>query len=120
MDRWESEEGISARFQTVNGDSPLPSRVEVGLYRICQEAMTNVARHAEAEHVAIQLVATPEQVRLAVEDDGRGFDASEISTGHHGLVGMNERAKMLGGSFDLQSNPGTGTRIQVTVPLENP
>ena len=117
VDRWETEEGISTRFQTINSGRPLSSRVEVGLYRICQEALTNVARHATAGRVTVRLVATPEQVRLAVEDDGRGFDTSEVS-GHHGLVGMNERAKMLGGSFDVQSRPGAGTRVQVTVPLE--
>src|SRR5919199_4431662 len=118
VDRWEMEEGISTRFQAINGGRPLPSRVEVGLYRICQEALTNVARHAEAGHVTVRLVATPEQVQLAVEDDGRGFDTSETSGGHHGQVGMNERTKMLGGSFDVQNSPGTGTRIQATVPLE--
>ncbi|MDQ3832673.1 MAG: GAF domain-containing sensor histidine kinase [Actinomycetota bacterium] len=117
VDRWETEEGISTRFQTINSGRPLSSRVEVGLYRICQEALTNVARHATAGRVTVRLVATPEQVRLAVEDDGRGFDTSEMS-GHHGLLGMNERAKMLGGSFDVQSRPGAGTRVQVTVPLE--
>ncbi|HZB83467.1 MAG TPA: GAF domain-containing sensor histidine kinase [Rubrobacteraceae bacterium] len=117
VDRWETEEGISTRFQTINSGRPLSSRVEVGLYRICQEALTNVARHATAGRVTVRLVATPEQVRLAVEDDGRGFDTSEMS-GHHGLLGMNERAKLLGGSFDVQSRPGAGTRVQVTVPLE--
>src|ERR671933_579794 len=117
VDRWEAEEGVNTRYDAVNGGRPLPPNVEVGLYRICQEALTNVARHAEAERVTVQLIATPEQVRLAVEDDGRGFDTSEVS-GHHGLVGMNERAKMLGGSFDVQSSPGAGTRVQVTVPLE--
>ncbi|HZC85263.1 MAG TPA: GAF domain-containing sensor histidine kinase, partial [Rubrobacter sp.] len=118
VDRWETEEGISTRFQTINSGRPLSSRVEVGLYRICQEALTNVARHAKAGRVTVRLVATPEQVRLAVEDVGRGFDTSEVSEGHHGLLGMNERAKMLGGRFDVQSSPGAGTRVQVTVPLE--
>jgi signal transduction histidine kinase len=68
--------------------------------------LTNTARLAEAGLVTIQFVTTPEQVRLTVEDDGRGFDAYEISAGHHGLVGMNERAKMLGDSFDVQSSRG--------------
>jgi two-component system NarL family sensor kinase len=118
VERWKTEEGISTRFQAINSGRPLPSRIEVGLYRICQEALTNAARHAKAGRVTVRLVATPEQVQLAVEDDGRGFITSDVSGGHHGLVGMNERAKMLGGSFDIQSSPGTGTRIQVAVPLE--
>ena len=92
--------------------------MEVALYRICQEALTNIARHAEAERVTVWLVATPEQVQLTVEDDGQGFHASEAVGDRHGLVGMNERAKMLGGALELRTSPGAGTRVRVTVPLE--
>jgi two-component system, NarL family, sensor kinase len=116
--RWETETGIDAHYSTVNRARPLPPRVEVALYRICQEALANVARHAGARSVDVRLVATPEQVRLVVEDDGRGFDASETPGERHGLVGMNERARMLGGSFEVRSSPGAGTRVEVTVPLE--
>jgi two-component system, NarL family, sensor kinase len=116
--RWEAETGIGTRYRAVNGGRPLPPRVEVALYRICQEALANAARHAEASHADVRLVATPEQVRLIVEDDGRGFDASGMPSDRHGLVGMNERAKMLGGNLDLRSSPGAGTRLEVTVPLE--
>jgi two-component system NarL family sensor kinase len=118
VERWEEETGIGARYMAVNGGRPLPPRVEVALYRICQEALTNVARHAEAEYVHVRLVTTPDQVRLVIEDDGSGFDASDVAADRHGLVGMNERAKMLGGSLDVRSSPGTGTQIEVTVSLE--
>ena len=118
VDRWAVEQSVSARFRAVNGSRPLPPRVEAALYRICQEALANVARHAGAGRVTVRLVATPEQVRLVVEDDGQGFDASERRGDRHGLVGINERAKMLGGTVDLRSSPGAGTRFQVTVPLE--
>lgn len=118
VEHWEAETGISARYRAVNGGRPLPPRVEVALYRVCQEALANVARHADAERVHVRLIATPEQVRLVVEDDGSGFDASNASEDRHGLVGMNERAKMLGGSLNVQSSPGAGTRVEVTVPLE--
>src|ERR671912_102021 len=119
VNEWEAETGPATRFQAVNGRRPLPPRVEVALYRICQEALTNVARHAEAELVTVRLIATTEQVQLIVEDDGRGFDASE-AVDRHGLVGMNERTRMLGGTLDLRTRPGAGTRVQVTVPLERP
>ncbi len=102
----------------MNGARPLPPRVEVALYRICQEALANISRHTGAGCVDIRLVATPEQIRLVVEDDGRGFDASGVPGERHGLVGMNERARMLGGSFEVRSSPGAGTRVEVTVPLE--
>ena len=118
VERWEAETGIGARYASVNGASPLPPRVEVALYRICQEAFTNVARHAGARRVNVRLVVTPEQVRLAVEDDGRGFDVSEEPGERHGLVGMNERARMVGGSLAVHSSPGAGTRVEATVPLE--
>ena len=117
---WETETGVPVRFQAVNGSRPLPPRVEVALYRICQEALTNVARHAEARRVTVRLVATPEQVQLTIEDDGLGFDASDTAEDRHGLVGMNERARMLGGALDLSTRPGAGTHVRVTVPLENP
>jgi two-component system, NarL family, sensor kinase len=119
VNEWEAETDAATRFQAVNGRRPLPPRVEVALYRICQEALTNVARHAEAERVTVRLIATTEQVQLIVEDDGRGFDASE-AVDRHGLVGMNERTRMLGGTLDLRTRPGAGTRVQVTVPLEKP
>jgi signal transduction histidine kinase len=102
----------------VNGSRPLPPRVEAALYRICQEALTNVARHAEAERVTVRLVATPDRVRLVVEDDGRGFDASDVPEDRHGLVGMRERTEMLGGTLEVRSGPGAGTRIEANVPLE--
>ena len=118
VERWEAETGTAARYRAINGGRPLPPRVEVALYRICQEALTNVARHAEAGRADVQLVATPGQIRLVVEDDGRGFDVSTMPEDRHGLVGMNERAKMLGGRLEIRSNPGAGTRIEATVPLE--
>ena len=118
VDRWEAETGIGASFEVVNGARPLPPRVEAALYRVSQEALANVARHARADRATVRLVVTPELVRLAVEDDGRGFDASRVPEGRHGIVGMRERAEMLGGEFGLRSTPGRGTIIEVTVPLE--
>lgn len=118
VDRWEAEQGVGASYRAVNGGRPLPPNVEAGLYRICQEALTNVARHAEAGRVTVRLVAIPEQVQLTVEDDGRGFDASDMPGDHHGIVGMSERARMLGGALDIRSSPGAGTRVEVAVPLD--
>src|SRR5918993_1441253 len=118
VDRWEAETGISARYRAVNGSRPLPPRVEAALYRICQETLTNVARHAAAERVTVRLVATPETVQLIVRDDGHGFDPSSVGDDRHGIVGMRERVEMLGGSLEVRSGPGAGTRIEATVPLE--
>jgi two-component system NarL family sensor kinase len=117
VDRWEARTNVATRFKAVNGGRPLPPRVEVALYRVCQEALTNVARHAHASRVTVWLVATPEAVRLAVQDDGRGFDPSRVGEDRHGIVGMRERAEMIGGFLKLERGPEGGTRVEVEVPL---
>jgi signal transduction histidine kinase len=117
VDRWEAETGVNTRFKAINGSHPLPPRDEVALYRICQEALTNVARHAGAGRVTVRLVATPDEVRLLVRDDGRGFDPSRVPEDRHGVVGMRERADNIGGSIEVQSSRDGGTRVEVTVPL---
>jgi two-component system NarL family sensor kinase len=117
VDRWEAETGVATRFKAVNGSHPLPPRVEVALYRVCQEALTNVARHAHASRVTVRLVATPDQVRLVVRDDGRGFDASRVRDSRHGIIGMRERAGTIGGSIEVESGPDEGTRVEISVPL---
>lgn len=111
-------ENLTVRFEGVGGSRPLPLRVEVGLYRIAQEALTNVTRHADARRAILRLVTTPDRVRLTVEDDGRGFDPSQLPKGRYGLIGLNERAKLLGGSLGLESSPGAGTRVEVAIPPE--
>ena len=114
---WEEENSVGVQFEAVNAAHPLPLRVEVALYRICQEALSNVARHAAARHVTVRLVSTPGNVRLVVEDDGRGYDVTAVAEDRYGLVGVNERARMLGGVLEIRSSPGEGTRVEVDVPL---
>lgn len=97
----------------------LPARVESGLYRVAQEAIANAQKHAQAQHIEILLSADKQQVQLVIQDDGLGFDPELVahrSEGHFGLAGMSERVKLLGGTLSIQSTPGTGTRIAVTVP----
>src|SRR5215211_2226027 len=117
VDRWEAETDVATRFGAVNGSRPLPPRVEVALYRVCQEALTNVARHAGAGRVTVSLVSTPDAVRLIVRDDGRGFDPSRVKGDRHGIVGMRERVGMIGGSLEVKNGPDGGTSVEVTVPL---
>ncbi|HTJ77237.1 MAG TPA: sensor histidine kinase [Acidimicrobiales bacterium] len=98
----------------------LPPHVEVALYRIAQEALQNVVKHAEASAVAVQLRAMDGEVRLVVSDDGRGFEedpATAPAVHGYGLVGMRERAELIGATLTIASRPGTGTRLDVTVPL---
>lgn len=96
----------------------LPSAVETTLYRIAQETLTNVAKHARARTVSIVLRRAPARVVLIVDDDGQGFNADQIcSTRHLGLQGMRERVALLGGSLLVESAPGSGTRIHVSIPF---
>ncbi|MCC6607627.1 MAG: GAF domain-containing sensor histidine kinase [Anaerolineae bacterium] len=99
------------------GSQPLPPRVETGVYRLAQEAINNACRHAQASQIVVQLVATPQMVTLMVEDDGRGFDLADVSGSRFGLVGLNERVRLLNGRFHIESTPGKGTRIEAELPL---
>jgi two-component system NarL family sensor kinase len=113
-----STENLSVQFEAVGGHRPLPVRVEMGLYRIAQEALTNIVRHSNAQHATLRLVTTPDRVELSVRDDGRGFKLTQVPQGRLGLIGMNERARLLSGTLELKSCPGAGTYIRVQVPLE--
>jgi two-component system NarL family sensor kinase len=112
-----TRENLEIEFNVTGGSQPLPLRIEVGLYRIVQEGLTNIARHAEAEQVSLDLSLTPKQVQLIVEDDGQGFDPTQVPSGHFGLIGLNERVKLLGGTLHLESYPGAGVRVEVVIPL---
>jgi two-component system NarL family sensor kinase len=123
----ESEDGgsPSVAFEAVPAvPPPLPPAIEVGLYRIAQEALQNALRHAAASRVMLRLEVADETVRLTVEDDGRGFAIGNTAEGpaasRFGLVGMRERARLLGGSFQVESSPGAGTRITAEAPLARP
>ena len=101
----------------------LPPHVEVALYRIAQEALQNVVKHAEATSVRIRLVAGEDGVRLVVADDGLGFDEDTVLGAEdrhsYGLVGIRERAELIGASLTLTSRPGTGTTVEVLVPIRH-
>ena len=99
---------------------PLPKRLESSLFRIAQEALTNIQRHASATSARLELTYLPENIRLVVEDNGRGFDPRHIPEGRYGLVGLNERVKMIDGNLKLESSPGHGTRIEADIPRKAP
>ena len=99
----------------------LPDEVETAIYRIIQESLTNVARHARATHVSIAVARQNDEVSLIVEDDGQGFDVEEaLARGRLGLLGMRERAEMLGGKLEIESKPGAGARVSVQMSAHQP
>ncbi|WP_018131596.1 PAS domain-containing sensor histidine kinase [Effusibacillus pohliae] len=117
--RYEQTFGINTRLSVVGPRRRYASSVETALYRICQEAMTNAAKYADADRIDIRLEDTGDRIELEVADDGCGFDPNEIrvqGTGL-GLYGMRERAHLLGGSLQIRSAPGEGTAIHVVIPL---
>ena len=111
--------GFSVDVQVTGSHLPrLPEPTEVALYRIAQEALTNVGKHAASKAVSVLVHRDNVTVRLVVEDDGRGFDvADSLSAGQLGLVGMRERAHLVRGSMTVESSPGKGTTIGIIVPL---
>lgn len=94
----------------------LEASVETTCYRIVQESLTNVARYAKASHVTVRLEAMEDRVRVTVQDDGVGFAAEDRRPRSRGLVGMHERAELLGGQTRVESAPGEGTKITANVP----
>ena len=113
-----SETGVRVRVQTER-TRPLPLRTEAELFRIAQEALTNVHRHAQATEVEILLRETQRGVRLSVRDNGTGFDPRAVGSDRHGLVGMRERARLLGGTLRVASRrrPPAGTTVIASVPV---
>jgi signal transduction histidine kinase len=103
----------------------LDAEQELALYRITQEALTNIRKHACATGIRVDLVFDDSTVRLEIHDDGCGFEVPGLFSeygqrGSFGLMGIQERVWAVGGSLAIESEPGRGTRLSVTVPVENP
>jgi signal transduction histidine kinase len=100
-------------------DTRLPPETEEALFRIVQEALNNVVKHAQSDRAEVRLRLRDELVSLLVEDSGLGFDPTRVSSGasHLGLTSMRERVRALGGTLEIESQQGAGTRIKVEVPL---
>ena len=111
--------GLGIDVEAQLGGHRLPAEAETALYRIVQEALTNVVKHASARHVSITLVRKEGSAVVVVEDDGEGFEPGSTRAGALGLVGMRERVALVGGRLKVESSPGTGTTLVAEVPLEH-
>ena len=98
-------------------DIPLDDSRATTLFRIVQESLTNVTRHAEASQVDIGLSLEAEHIRLEIADNGKGFELHQVSSNSFGLLGMGERLEALGGKLHIDTAPGRGTRLHITIPL---
>jgi signal transduction histidine kinase len=113
---WSARVGIAAELHAAGlGDERLTPQVETTLYRIAQEALTNVARHSRASRVDVILGRRPDVVSLVIEDDGVGFDPSATKTRGFGLLGMQERAALVGATLEIESSAGQGTTVLVRI-----
>jgi signal transduction histidine kinase len=118
-----SEEGYHVDYEEHLGDERLPGEIEIALFRVVQEALTNMRKHARTQCVSIELRRRDGKVCLGVRDFGRGFDPASLETlgsgpGERvGFAGMRERVSMLGGELEIQSRPDAGTSIAATIPL---
>jgi PAS domain S-box-containing protein len=122
---WHAQEfgkrmGIPTSFETNGVDIDIPPAVSIGLFRICQESLTNVARHARATHVRICLLEEEDHVLLSIQDDGQGIDPQKINKKEKtlGLLGMKERALMMGGTLTIDSAVRAGVTLSIKVPIE--
>ena len=114
--------GINVSVEQEGMEERMPSEVEFGLYRIAQGSIANIALHSQAKNVVISLRCNSDELTMQIEDDGKGFDASmpvevDESGRGRGLFSMKERANLLGGTCDIQSQPGKGTSILIRVPV---
>jgi PAS domain S-box-containing protein len=115
---WSARAGVAAEYQATGlaEAGRLPAGVETALYRVVQEALTNVARHARATAVSVTVARAGGEARAVVEDDGGGFDPA-APTGRLGLAGMRERVELVGGTLEVESAPGRGTTVIARVPV---
>jgi signal transduction histidine kinase len=110
--------GLALHFSSAMKEEPVSPEIAVNAYRIVQEALTNVARHAAATSVRVELGRAPHGLFVSVVDNGRGFEISRVSDPHAvGLVGMRERARLIGGRVEIRSTPGMGTTVRLDIPL---
>jgi signal transduction histidine kinase len=116
----EDEEGLTAELAVTGELARGAPEVEVGVFRIVQEAARNVVRHARATRLSVEFAYSKDTVHVVVTDDGRGFDqtgAGPVAGSHLGMLGMRERASLLGGRLGVRSVPGHGTVVEATIPL---
>ncbi len=119
---YQKQFGITVEAALPENPQRLPSAMEVAIFRVVQEALQNVRRHAAASRVTITGETEEAMLRISIEDDGRGFDPSEVSARHSknfGLTSMRERAELIDAALHVETSPGQGTRITLVVPLES-
>ncbi|SEK14234.1 hybrid sensor histidine kinase/response regulator, partial [Paraburkholderia diazotrophica] len=117
VDEFNRRNAIPCELHIVGGEPALSDAHATAVFRIVQASLTNITRHADATRVDVTLISTAEELELHVRDDGRGFDQQVVRRDYsYGLLGMNERARLIGGSLSIGSTPGAGTTVSIHIP----
>jgi len=116
-------DGVACQFSKIGTPVRLPSSTEIAAYRLVQEALTNIRKHADATKVNLRLQFQADNLLVEIRDNGRGFDLSQtldsaISVGHMGLLGMKQRVETLGGDIKIKTGKGAGTAITLRFPIQ--
>jgi signal transduction histidine kinase len=107
---------IRADIKLPEDGAPVPKDIAIALFRIVQEGLNNIVRHANARNVMLELTADGKEYAFTLRDDGKGFNPNTRDSWPHGIMGMQHRVRALGGRFSLESTPGKGTNLRVAVP----
>jgi signal transduction histidine kinase len=116
-DSFAEQSDIRVDFHSALGETRLPSEVETTLYRVVQESLTNIVKHANAHNISVSIAPRGSTVAAVIEDDGAGFDPRAVGGEGVGLLGMRERLSFVDGRLEIESRPGVGTTIVAEVPL---
>jgi len=116
LDRFTNATGIPIHFHS-DPTPPLADPVKEALVRALAESLTNIAHHAQAQNVEVNLRMNDKSLSLTIQDDGVGFDPSAIPSGHYGILGIKERVRLVNGSFEIQSDNGKGTMLKIEIPI---
>lgn len=116
---WQAMNNIPVECTLLLSGKHIPNSLEDVLYRVTQEALSNITRHASASQIQVSVLEGQQQITLSVTDNGRGFDPAQVTgNGHFGLVSIRERTRAIGGQMVMESEPGRGTTLQLVLPME--
>jgi signal transduction histidine kinase len=116
-DAFAEQSGMRVAFHSALGDARLPTEMEIALYRVVQESLTNIVKHANASGVSVSVSRRESGIAAVIEDDGDGFDQRTVRKEGVGLLGMRERLALVDGRLEIESRPGHGTTLVAEVPL---
>jgi PAS domain S-box-containing protein len=120
LGEFEKRAGIKTSFSAPHDEIPIPEASKTALFRIFQESLTNVVRHAAAKKVSVELKEVNKKLVMSIADNGKGFDPLKVTEKKTlGILGMKERSEMVGGTYEINSKPGEGTSVIVSVPVSN-